>query len=97
MCQHKYDIVGGERGFTFIIVKALCSHLMLLNNLQQPDPLVIPGLVSKLHQYVGVKAEHDGQGYHKYDQKHSGEVSLLHALGPPNEVAGAFLPDCWFC
>ena len=44
---------------------------------------------------MGVEAEHDGQWDHKYDQEHHSEVSLLQALRPPTEVAGAFLPDNW--
>ena len=72
-------------------------YLLLLPHLQQPGPLVVPGLVPEVHQYVGVEAEHDGQGDHKYYQEHCSEVSLLQALRPPTEVTGAFFPDCWFC
>ena len=72
-------------------------YLLFLSHLKQPCPLDIPCLVPELYQYVGVEAEHDGQGDHKYYQEHCGEVSFLQGLGPPTEVTGAFFPNYWFC
>ena len=43
------------------------THLTMFSHLHKPCPLVAPGIVLELHEYVGVEAEHDDQRNHKND------------------------------
>jgi hypothetical protein len=69
---------------------------MLISHFLKPCPLVVPGIVPELHEDVGVEADHNHQGNHKYYQEHSSKVSFLQTFGPSIEVADTFLIKDYF-